>query len=79
MIGPECGRPVFDPQQGKIFSLPLSRSATDPTQLPLEWVPGLKLPEREIDHSSPFVPKLRIRGLSKTTKIIKIAGLRAKI
>jgi hypothetical protein len=49
----------FDSQQGLgIFLFTMSRTTLEPTQLPIQWVPGalslgVKQPGREADHSPP--------------------------
>jgi hypothetical protein len=36
-----------------------SRPALGPTQPPIQWVPGMKLPGREVDHSYPFSAEVK--------------------
>jgi hypothetical protein len=51
---------------GIFFFTTLSRTALGPTQPPIQWVPGalslgLKLPEREADHSPPSSAEVKER------------------
>jgi hypothetical protein len=39
-----------------------SGTALVPTQPLIQWLPGVKRPGCEADHSSPLLPRLRIRG-----------------
>jgi hypothetical protein len=62
------GRSGFDPRRGqRIFPLTsVSRPALEPTQPPVQWVPGVLAPGvkarpgRDADHSPPLVPRSRM-------------------
>jgi hypothetical protein len=46
--GIRAGRPEFDSRHGKIFLISAGfRRALRPTQYPIQWVPGVKRPERK--------------------------------
>jgi hypothetical protein len=47
------GVAVLVPVGPRIFTSMSSRPALRHTQLPIQWVPGVKLPGREADHSPP--------------------------
>jgi hypothetical protein len=59
----------FESQQrlGIFLFTTVSRPALEPTQPPIQWVPGalslgVKLPEREADHSHPHSAEIKMRG-----------------
>jgi hypothetical protein len=53
--GLRAGRPRPESRLGQESALysTSSRPALGPTQAPIQWVSGVKLPEREADHSPP--------------------------
>jgi hypothetical protein len=58
--GLRAGRPGFDSRQGKIFLFStVSRPALGATQPPIQWVPEVKRPRREADHSPPSAAEVK--------------------
>jgi len=51
----------FDSRQGQglLLFATASRPVLGTTQSPIQWVPGLKRPGREADHSSPCSAKVK--------------------
>jgi hypothetical protein len=50
------------PGKGKIFFSTPSMQALGPTQPPMQWVPGVKRPGHEADHSSPCTAEVKNGG-----------------
>jgi hypothetical protein len=61
--GIRAGRPGFDSQRGKIFLFCIaSRPTLGPTQPSIQWLPGVKRPGREADHTPPSSVEVKNGG-----------------
>jgi hypothetical protein len=78
------GRLEFFPRQGQwrdaVSSPPLSRLALEPTQRPIEWIPGAlspeaKRPEYGVDHSPPSNAEVKKAWSYTSTPQIRLHGV----
>jgi hypothetical protein len=72
-----AGRSRFESRQGlRIFLFATaSRPAVGPTQPPIQWVPRVKWPGREVDYSPPFSAEVKNAWSYTSTPALRHHGV----